>query len=186
MIVPFVMCYTRGVTDANYDKLLFGILLVLGQFVFCIRHSFNMMILAAGHYKETKWSAIIETIINIVVSIILVINFGLIGVAIGTFAAMLYRSMYYAIYLSKNIINRSAWLFVRDLFYSIMMFSIAICAAIIIHNKLIIDNYLRWVIVSCVVSACFVVITLLFSLLFYRKNLVEVIKFFFKKLKLSK
>ena len=65
------------------------------------------MVLAAGHYKQTQWSAIIEAAVNIAVSVVLVFKFGLTGVAIGTLAAMVYRTAYLARYLSRNIICRS-------------------------------------------------------------------------------
>ncbi|NLA84082.1 MAG: sugar isomerase, partial [Clostridiales bacterium] len=56
--------------------------------------------LAAGHYKQTQMSAIIEMLLNIIISIALVFRWGLVGVAIGTFIAMAYRTCYLALYLS--------------------------------------------------------------------------------------
>lgn len=40
-------------------------------------------------------------------SVILVIKFGLVGVAIGTLVAMSYRTIYFAMYLKKNLLKRS-------------------------------------------------------------------------------
>ena len=78
------------------------------------------MVLAAGHYKQTQWSAIIEAVINIVVSVVLVFNFGLIGVAIGTLAAMAYRTVYLAWYLSRNIIYRDLKHFLKHILTDIV------------------------------------------------------------------
>ena len=66
---------------------------------YCLRLPYNAMVFAAGHYKQTQLSAIIEAVINIVVSVVLVSKWGLVGVAIGTFAAMTYRTLYLVLYL---------------------------------------------------------------------------------------
>ncbi len=106
LIVPFVRVYTADISDANYIVPSFAYLITIAQAAYCLRLPYNIMVLAAGHYKQTQWSAIIEAVINIVVSVVLVFNFGLIGVAIGTLAAMAYRTVYLAWYLSRNIIYR--------------------------------------------------------------------------------
>lgn len=76
-------------------------MITFAQASYCLRLPYNIMVLAAGHYKQTQWSAIIEATINVVVSILFVFYFGLVGVAIGTLAAMIYRTLYLAIYLKK-------------------------------------------------------------------------------------
>ena len=86
------------------------------------------MVLAAGHYKQTQWSAIIEAAINIVVSVVLVFNFGLIGVAIGTLAAMAYRTVYLAWYLSRNIIYRNLRHFLKHILTDAACVALLFCA----------------------------------------------------------
>ena len=58
------------------------------------------MIQSAGHFKQTQNSAIIEAIINILISIIFVKLFGLVGVSIAATVAMIYRTSYFVLYLS--------------------------------------------------------------------------------------
>lgn len=111
LIVPFVRVYTANISDANYIVPAFAYLITLAQASYCLRLPYNIMVLAAGHYKQTQWSAITEAAINIVVSVALVFRSGLIGVAIGTLAAMVYRTVYLAWYLSRNIICRPLWHF---------------------------------------------------------------------------
>ena len=81
LIVPFVRVYTADISDANYIVPAFAYLITLAQAAYCLRLPYIIMVLAAGHYRQTQWSAIIEAAINIVVSVVLVFNFGLIGVA---------------------------------------------------------------------------------------------------------
>ena len=60
-------------------------------------------------------SAIIEAILNLVTAVALVLKFGLVGVAVGTLVAMVYRICYLAWYISRNVINRSLWAFAKHL-----------------------------------------------------------------------
>lgn len=70
----------------------------------CLRNVYNILICAAGHFKQTQWSSIIEAALNIGISLLLVRRFQLVGIAIGTFLAILYQLVYYFIYLHRNVI----------------------------------------------------------------------------------
>jgi O-antigen/teichoic acid export membrane protein len=113
LIVPFVRIYTSSVSDANYIVPIFGYLICFSNMAFCFRMPYNNMVLAAGHYKQTQNSAWIEMGLNIIISVITVVKYGLIGVAIGTLVAMLYRTCYMVRYLSKNIIYRKQTFFIK-------------------------------------------------------------------------
>ena len=106
LIVPAVMVYTAGITDINYSRPVFGILICIAEMLFCVRTPYQTVVLAAGKYKETRNGAILEPIINIVVSIALVFKYGIVGVAIGTICAMAFRTFQYAIFMSKYIVVR--------------------------------------------------------------------------------
>lgn len=104
LITPFVQVFTDGVNDANYYQPLFGWLLILGELIFCIREPYVNMAYSANKFKAIAKHAYIESAINIVASIILVQSLGLVGVAIGTFAAMLYRTGFQIIFLKKHVL----------------------------------------------------------------------------------
>ena len=93
LIVPFISVYTKGVTDANYIRYAFGALIVISEYIWAIRLPYSSLVLAAGHFKETRKGAWVECISNIVISVLLVRAFGLIGVAIGTIVAMAIRTI---------------------------------------------------------------------------------------------
>lgn len=105
LIVPFVRVYTAGINDANYIQPAFAILLTLANAMHCLRLPYNIMVLAAGHYKQTQKNYIVAATINIVLSVLTVKAWGLIGVAIGTFAAMAYQTVWLAIYDSKHFVS---------------------------------------------------------------------------------
>lgn len=113
LILPFVSIYTAGVVGTNYHRPLFGLLLILGSVVHCLEMPYHITITAAGHYKETRMGAIVEVSLNLLLSLVLVRPLGLIGVAVGTLVAMIFRLGYSVWYLSKAVLNRPIWKFVR-------------------------------------------------------------------------
>lgn len=186
LLVPFIELYTAGVEDADYRRFGFGVLLILSSLLYCLRMPYHSVVLAAGHFKQTKLAAYGEALINIVSSIILVKLFGLVGVAIGTLAATGFRFVFYVIYLSKNIIKRSAWLFVKR----ICVNSGCILAAVLLNmqvSKLFqMGDYIRWAVAAVAVAAVAAVVTVAITALFYPKDLRDVVQIVLKKKKRSK
>jgi len=108
VILPFVSIYTGSVTDAQYHQPVFALLMIWGSYAYSIRHPFGCVVSAAGHYKETRAGAIGEVTINLALSLVLVKPLGLVGVALGTFVAMSFRTIHTVWYLSKHILHRPA------------------------------------------------------------------------------
>lgn len=168
LILPFVEVYTANISDVNYYLPSFAILITLAQASYCLRLPYNIAVLAAGHYKQTQSSAIIEALINIVLSIILVSKFGLIGVAIGTLVAMCYRTAYFAFYLQKNILKRSLKLFVQH----IIVDGISVGLSIVFTYRLTMVDvaFSSWIVLAMEVSViCFVIIFAVNLLVYYKQ-----------------
>ena len=53
------------------------------------RTVYSSLVYSIGHFKQTNKVAWIEAIVNVVVSVVLVIEYGLVGVAIGTLVSTL-------------------------------------------------------------------------------------------------
>ena len=113
LILPFVSIYTAGVLDANYNQPVFAVLLIGASIAHCLLMPYNVTISAAGHYKQTKLGAIGEVSITLLVSVILVRPLGLVGVAIGTLLAMIFRLLYSVWYLSGAILKRPKRHFIK-------------------------------------------------------------------------
>ena len=114
LIVPFVSVYTKGITDVDYIRYLFGYLIVISEYIWAIRLPYSSITLAAGHFKETRKGAWIEAFVNIIISIILVKKFGIIGVTIGTIVAMLIRTIEFVYHTNKYILKRNILFFLVD------------------------------------------------------------------------
>lgn len=114
LILPFVSIYTRGVSDIDYHKPVFAVLMILGGLMYGLRIPYISVVSAAGQYKQTNAGAVGEVVINLGLSLTLVGKYDLAGVAMGTFAAMTFRTVYTVWYLSRNILYRSVSRFIRS------------------------------------------------------------------------
>jgi O-antigen/teichoic acid export membrane protein len=174
MMLPFVSIYTKGVTDANYIRPFFSLVLILGGIFNCFRVPYRVITIAAGHYKQTRNGAILEAVINITVSVICVVLYGLIGVAIGTLFAMAFRTLQYVIYLSKNIMYRKVSYFLKH-----MVICFAIIAGVYFASKLYmpetIDNWFTWVIYASITTIIAFLLTLDTDYIFYKEDLFNFI-----------
>lgn len=173
-IVPFVTVYTKGISDANYIQALFAALLVAAHAGHCLRLPYNILILAAGHYKQTQSNYIIATLLNIVISILTVNRFGLIGVAIGTLVAMCYQTIWMAIYDSRNLIKWPLKNFVKQVLVDILTIAIMVVSTINIKMNAI--SYGAWILYAFIVSIISIIIIILVNLVFYKSNLIRIYK----------
>ena len=103
--IPFLSVYTRGITDANYLDHTLALLFVILKMVTTLRSQSQNTIYFAGHFKETHRSAILEAVINIVVSLISVNYVGIYGVLIGSIVSTLYRGIVVTNYSNKYILK---------------------------------------------------------------------------------
>ena len=175
MIDYFIEIYTHDVTDFNYNIPALGYLLLCSELIYCIRQPYHYLTMAAGDFKKTKTAAWVETIINIILSIILVKILGIIGVVIATVVAMSFRTIYYVFYISRNIIYRSIYKFFIG---RIVPMTITILFSFIIFKKLISFNiigYYKWLLCSFGVFAINLIIIILLSFIFNKKELFGLI-----------
>ena len=143
LIVNFVKIYTKGINDVNYIVPIFAILITLAYAMYCYRTIYYTLIKAAGHFKETQFGAIFEVILNVSISIISVIKFGLVGVAVGTLIAVSYRTLYCVWYLSKHIIYRNIKIFLKNIVLNLVVF--IICYILTRNIEMITISYKAWI-----------------------------------------
>ena len=85
-----------------------GILFTVIVFMQNVRIPGLTIICAAGHYKEARYQAIFEAVINITVSLGLVWKFGMAGVLLGTVCSYGYRSFEIVFYTSRHLVKGCA------------------------------------------------------------------------------
>lgn len=173
LIVPFVKVYTLGIDDANYIQPLFAALIVTANAVHCLRLPYNIMILAAGHYKQTQNNYIIAAIINIVVSVFAVKTWGLIGVAIGTLLAMGYQTVWMAWYDSKKLIQWPFANFLKQITVDII--TVILCSIVSRVFTMMTISYFGWIINAIEVAVVWLVIMVIINLIFYRDKVLKLV-----------
>ena len=102
---PLYRFTQKGINDVNYIRPQFAVLLTISYTVYCLQIPYHIMVLAVGHYKQTQKYFITASLINLSVSILTVYKFDIIGVSIGTLAAMTYQMIVLLRYTMKNFFS---------------------------------------------------------------------------------
>ena len=108
-ILPFIKLYTFGVNDIEYVNPYLPHMFVATFLLSTSRNASSQVINIAGHFKQTQRRATLESVINVIMSVIAVQFFGIYGVLIGTITALFYRANDMILYANHKIMNRSAW-----------------------------------------------------------------------------
>lgn len=175
MILPFIKVYTMGITDANYYRPTFAILITLAEFVWAIRLPYSGITLAAGHFKETKRGAWIEAFTNLILSTILVFKFGIIGVAIGTLVSMIIRTFEFMYHTSEYILQRGQKENIKRVVIVIIEILILTLLGFYISNYFIVKSYITWIILATIVGIITLLVVSLINGIAYRKDLKDIL-----------
>ena len=177
LIVPFIRVYTKGVTDTNYILYSFAILVTITEAMYCIRNPYLTLVQATGHYKETKNGAAVEAIINIAISIVLVNIVGLNGVIIGTLVANTFRTVQYAIYISRNIFHRSLLEVGKRMIWLMMCVGMIITATLPLSEFYgTLTGWGGWIIQALITFSISAAVTVIMALIFYKSDFMGMIK----------
>ena len=174
MITPFALLYTHGVTDISYYRPAFGYVITLASAFSCYRIPYYMITTSVGHYKQTRNGAFLEAIINIVLSVIMVTQLGLVGVAIGTLAAALFRSTQYALYMGKNILARPITKYLLHVFVSLGTMGLTFLVGSLFLKE--VDSIPIWIVKAAVLTLFAGGVTAAADLLIWRKDTLNLIR----------
>jgi len=175
MLPSFLNLYTKSVNDVNYIRPVFGGLMVVTAMLKTLRLPYQLLSDGAGRFKETRNGAILEVVINLVLSITFTMLIGLEGVLLATLIAGIIRTSEYAVFCFKNILHVSPWHIVKH--YCILSVTFAGCC-VLGKNAIMteISSYAIWTVnavIATVVSICMVGVI---SLIFYRDQMKDMLK----------
>ena len=166
MITPFVLVYTHNISDANYNQYGMGVLLSLVSMMTIIRLPYQMIVEAAGIFRETRNGAFLEIILHVVFSVLFIRLFGVIGVVMGGFVAAMFRNVQYAYIAHKRVLKRSLWVVIaRYCGYLLMSAGIVLAAKMLVKPEC--SSFGAWIstalVVFCAVSAIVMGLNLIFQ-----------------------
>ena len=175
LLPSFVLIYTHGVKDVNYYRVIFSTIIILAEYIYCIRDPYISVVYAAGKFKETSNSAYIEAAINIILSIILVFKFGLEGIAVGTFIGMLYRMIYLVWFINKYVMPYPVLKMVKRLSLS-MVTIIVSCLIVSALDTTGSPTLILWIKNGVLCFVVFCAVTVILDLIFDNKLFLTVAK----------
>ena len=178
-VFKFIGVYVKHITDAEYVRYAFGYIIIAAEYLYCMRSPYNSVIYAAGKFKETKVSAGLEAALNILISVILVPKFGLIGVAIGTFTAMAYRTVSFILFLNKDVIRFSILSQVKRYTVSLIIYVGLIYAFSLIDVT--VTNYLTWIVFACVTFVVSSTVTFASNYIVMKEETLSVVRTFMRR-----
>lgn len=152
-ILPFMKIYTDGVTDINYIDSTIPLLFTSVNLLSNGRASSSLVIDFAQHFEQTKERAILESFINIIISIIGIYFFGIYGALFGTIFALFYRANDMIIYASR-LMHRTPLITYKRWIYNLIIF--VIITIIASHIMPIMDSIID--VVVCGIVGCMIII----------------------------
>lgn len=183
LVVPFVRLYTQGVTDANYIQPAFAVILLFAEAIDCFMHPCASIAVSANKLKETRWGSYGEAIINIVLSLVLIWWNPLLGVALATLIATVFKGLFYMIYAAKNILHiRIVELGKFFVLTNGMILLFALLGFVVLQGYTI-SNYIQWIIWGCGTFGVICIITTLAFFAIYPAEQKNVLKAVLKKVK---
>ena len=108
-LLPLIQIYTSGIDDANYTNVYLVILFVIMNLLSNGKLPSNHVLEFSEKFEETRSHAIVEMIINIVVSVVAILLWGICGAILGTIVALLYRGTMMIYYSNKKVLDRSSF-----------------------------------------------------------------------------
>ena len=168
-IIPFIRLYTKNITDIEYVNVVFAIMLILAEVFYTIRIPYHTLVNCTGCFKETRGMAIQEAVINVVVSVVLVFFFGIVGVAVGTAASCLFRTIRYYIFFSHHYLYLDIKKIVKRVVVSVI--SSAICIALFLLFNFNADGFGIWILHGMIYVAISSVVTITLNSFFFKDDL---------------
>ena len=104
-LLPLIEIYTQGIDDANYTNVYLVLLFVIMNLLSNGKLPSNHVLEYSGKFEETRSHAIVEMSINIIVSVVAILAWGICGAIIGTIAALLYRGTMMIYYSNKKVLG---------------------------------------------------------------------------------
>lgn len=173
LIIPFIKLYTNGITDANYINYVYPVFFCLIQMISWSRYVSGNLTAIAGYAKYTGYISIIETLINLILSIILVRKYDILGVLFATVIALPLKVIITNWISDVIIIKRKIWKTVSILGCNYVIFFLTIIISFFV--ELNINNFIDFIIYGTLLTLIYFPVVILVNGI-VNKNLYYIIK----------
>ncbi len=149
---------------SNLTIIMFGLVL----WVHTINYAMFLLIEIAGLFKDTKKTAIISSLANVILSICLFYKLGILGALIATFISGGLMIIIYSIVFYKKVFNDSNKTFLQKNFVNLSYILSIIMIVITFQKYIVVKNLLMWTVIYGVVFLGNLIITLIFNTIFVK------------------
>ncbi|MEG0978246.1 MAG: hypothetical protein RSE56_03285 [Bacilli bacterium] len=179
--VPFFFCvdyfiniwYSGKVVTSSIIALFFSLLLIYN----IIRIPLLTYTDAAGLYKETKICPIIESVINLTLSLILINFYGVAGILFATLLSLIVSEfLIKPNIIYKNIFNKSPIDYYADVIMFIVVIAFMLCGCIYLKNTIFINGLLSLCLIGAILFIFVIVITIVICILIKRDYFIVRLK----------
>ena len=113
--------------------------------------------------------------INISLSVILAQFMGIVGVAIGTLAANIFRTVQYAVYIDRNLVKRGPMAFLGHIIWTFANTAVIGGCSYFLAEKYAYNGWIAWILIAVIIVLIGIIISLITSFIFYRQEFYGVL-----------
>ena len=175
LIEPFIRIYTKNITDAQYIQPVFVMVMLFAEAIDCMFLPCTTLPIAANKFKDIRWGAYGEALLNVGLSCVLVLWKPLEGIAIATAVSILYKNIFYFVYVSKNILQAPFSYGKRYILYTAVLLTVA-GAGYAMVSAIDISSMLAWVVCGFVTFVCVSTVVLGTYTLIYGREFAAVVR----------
>ena len=179
IIQPFINIWVGEEYLLEYSVV---IVLVFNFFQKMQRNTYNAFKDSAGIWREDKFVPLVESVLNIVFSIVFIKIFGLLGVFLGTIISGLALWCYsYPKYVYKKLLNRSYFDYAKETIGYILIFILITITTYGISLIPTFDNLIIQIIAELLI--CITIPNILIFVIFHKTDNYKYIKYLLKNIK---
>ena len=178
MIIPFVSVYTKNITDINYVIYSLAYLFYLQIFSQVINRPYGTLLNATGKFKMQNKQCLLAAIVNILVSVSFIQQWGINSIIFGSFVGTLIILVMNIYQSYRNVLKCSCAHVIKNILvnYLIGIFCIMIAHSLSILTK----SYFTWLLLAIPVGVLVAGIILGVNLIIDKATTVEVMQFIIK------
>lgn len=162
---PFIRIWIGTENIIEYSVVL---LLILNNYLMIERLLINNLKTSAGIFQQDQYIALLQGIMNIIISVILAKNLGLVGIYLGTVLSGLIPTLLRPYIVYKNMFSLKIKSYYKDfLLYLIFTFSFCLIYYTLLDKFLISANLVVWILIGFIE---FLTLNIILYLIFKKNN----------------
>lgn len=168
-ILSFVALYTKN-ADINYIYEDFALLFTAVQIFNVFRLPSSAMINVAGHFRETRSRALIESSICVATSVLFTYLFGMCGVLMGFGCAVGWRCLDMVVYARKRILQSN---YIQSIFRLVRIYVYIFSIYYFIPNTFVaVNGYVMWCL-NALICLCLALAILSLDFLIFERKIIR-------------